>query len=229
LIVFDLDDTLIDTSTYISPFQLKKTYLSLIQEGLSIDDPEKTLVQLLQTLKKEKSATRVLKNFLLGKKLNKKYSTLVDEGLTSPLPSFFEVKTFPNVKEILEKLVRRHSLCIVSRGKESYQRQKIQKAGIDVSFFSKIIVTPKDNKKIYYNDLKNEFGVDSFLVCGDRIESDLIPAKELGAITVHTREVIGHSPGIEREHVDYTIDCFKQIEEIIQKLEGLKNGISESN
>jgi len=84
------------------------------------------------------------------------------------------------------------------------------------------VVTPKDNKKIYYKVLKEEFGVQNFLVCGDRIDSALVPAKELGGITVYTQEAQRDISSIVSSHdfVDYTIGCFKQIEQIIHKLEG---------
>lgn len=222
LIVFDLDDTLIETSTCISPYQLQQTFFSLIKAGLLVDNPFYEIKKLLTKLKKEKSARQVLKNYLVENDIDKKFLNLMDIGLTKLLPDYFEVKTFPFVKNILIDLRKKHTLCIVTRGEENYQQQKLQKTGIDFSLFSKIVVTPKDDKKIYYKDLRDEFGVENFLVCGDRVKSDLIPAKELGGTTVLTTEAKRDTWSIASscDIVDYRIDCFKQIEKIIEKLEG---------
>lgn len=230
LIVFDLDDTLIETSASISPFQLEQTFSLLLKEGLLIENSEKVLTKLLLEQKSDKSASLVLERFIFENQFDDKFYKVIKKGLSTLLPATFKVKTFPKVKEILEILSGKHILCLVSRGEELYQQQKIQKAGIDCSLFSKIIITPKKNKKFYYENLINEFGGSNFVVCGDNLDLDLIPAKELGGKTVLTSEgndTLDHLG--PNEHIDYKIARFNEIEAIIKKLEGIGDGISKSN
>lgn len=219
LIIFDLDDTLIDTSNSITPFQLKKTFLDLIENGLKVPNIEESLHCLLQIQRKVKKGYAVLENFLINNKADKRFFELGRDNMSSLLPDSLRVCCFPHVKKLLNIFSREHILCIVTRGEESYQRQKIQKAGIDCSLFSKIEVTREKDKKNLYKKLMLEFGSSEICVCGDNEEIDLFPAKELGGITIYTQES-GRLPNKSFDHcIDYKVKKFIQMKSIIEKLE----------
>ena len=109
-------------------------------------------------------------------------------------------------------------------GHPPFQREKMEKAGLDTSIFSKIAIPEDSVKKPFYEGLANEFSIKSskIWVCGDRVDMDLAPAYELGINTIHMRwgrgkmvksaDWIDHSIsisfGIER---NYTMTTANQI------------------
>ncbi len=111
------------------------------------------------------------------------------EELTTPLPADFSVSTTPHAKEILEFFSSKHTLALVTGGHPPFQKDKLKKAGIEPSVFSKIAIPEDSIKKPYYQGILREFSVtpNQVLVCGDRIGMDLEPAHELGFTTVHMR------------------------------------------
>ncbi|MFA6501655.1 MAG: hypothetical protein WCT85_02590, partial [Parachlamydiales bacterium] len=64
LIIFDLDDTLIDTTNSITPFVLKKTLQSLIEHGLKVDNEDASYKKLLEIDKNSSGSKETVKSFL---------------------------------------------------------------------------------------------------------------------------------------------------------------------
>lgn len=183
MIIFDLDDTLIDTSGSVTPFKMGECLKRLIAGGLPVADFGAGYQELLAINAKSSTSRDALVQFA---KDPKRVDQIIGE-MTSPLPSDFRVKTTPNAKEILNYLRKEHTLALVTGGHPSFQMEKLEKAGIDRSIFSKIAVPEDSVKKPFYQRLIEEFSPAQTLVCGDRIEMDLLPAFELGLITVHMR------------------------------------------
>jgi putative hydrolase of the HAD superfamily len=111
------------------------------------------------------------------------------EEMSAPLPPHFAIPTTPNAKEILKLLHSSHLLALVTGGHPPFQLEKLEKAGIDRTFFSKIAIPEDSIKKPFYEGLMKEFSIPAsqVLVCGDRVAMDLAPAYELGFTTVHMR------------------------------------------
>ncbi|MBU6447143.1 MAG: HAD family hydrolase, partial [Verrucomicrobia bacterium] len=80
-------------------------------------------------------------------------------------------------------------VALVTGGHPPFQMEKLEKAGIDRSFFSKIAIPEDSIKKPFYEALLREFSIrpQEVVVCGDRIAMDLAPAHALGCQTVHMR------------------------------------------
>jgi FMN phosphatase YigB (HAD superfamily) len=100
---------------------------------------------------------------------------------------------------------------------------KMKKAGIDSSIFSKILFSAARNKKIHYQGLLDEFGVSpsEVVVCGDRIATDLVPAKELGCRTVHMRwgrGIPSFALSPSKGDVDFSIGKLGELKEILRTL-----------
>jgi len=221
LIIFDLDDTLIDTSGGISPFQIRRTFFKLLEHGLEVDDPNEELKKILYLQNQTKKSIQVLESFLDSVSATKYFYELVNGEMATLLPDSFEVRCYKGVKEILESLSKKVPICLVTRGQEVYQRQKIQKAGIDSAIFSKIIVTREKNKKIHYKKLMSSFDTSRLIVCGDHIDVDLVPAKELGGITICVEESNRPLDETLLKFLDYRVKHFFQVESIIEKLIGI--------
>lgn len=213
LIIFDLDDTLIDTSGCVTPFKLEKVLEVML--GFEPDPVQlKELMQLNEEMSRSKDAIEAF-----GKRLNIS-KTAIDLGLaqlTLPLPENFRVNCTPDAKEILEEFKFRCPIALVTVGQTSFQLDKLKKAGIEASIFSKISISEDSVKKPFYKDLAEEFSVApaDIWVCGDRIHVDLLPAHELQFKTVHMRWGRGKKMALE-PWVDYSISGLTELRKIIR-------------
>jgi putative hydrolase of the HAD superfamily len=220
LIIFDLDDTLIDTSGCITHYKLEEALEAMVTAGLVLDDFSSALELLRRLDSTSESAGDALSEFLeilgAGKTIFEVGMHAIYNTPISELPIF----PLEGVLETLSHLGQRHQLALVSRGKYSYQVEKLKKAGIDSHFFSKIVVTEEGDKKFHYQTIVEELGFSGaeVLVCGDRILPDLIPARELGYKTVQMQWGRGLNMSKFRGDVDYAISEITQLTDIINSL-----------
>ncbi len=223
-IIFDLDDTLIDTSACITPVKLERALLRMEQEGLVIEDFSKALHMLLQIDQLSESARAALEEFI---EINGFDSRFLPIGLHEVYHTFSEdLPVFPveEAVEILSKLSYEHKMAIVSVGNFDQQLWKLKKAGIDSSLFCKIHILGERNKKKSYQSLIQEMNIPPYevVVCGDRIATDLVPAKQLGCMTVHMKKGRGvsYSSAEPKHEVDFTITHLSQMQKILLDLSG---------
>ncbi len=218
LIIFDLDDTLIDTTNKLTPIIFKKTLKIMISEGLPLKDENLAFKKLLQIDKTSLGSKESIKKFLSEINANKNFYDIAINVMSQPLDEDVKVFTTKDAKKILKYLSNNHTLALVSIGKEKFQFDKIQKAGIDTSIFSKIVITQKENKGFYYKKIIEQlnFSYQNTYVCGDKINVDLIPAKKIGCITIHMKWGRGkYLP--ENKNVDYTIKFLDEIKQIVDQ------------
>lgn len=214
LIIFDLDDTLIDTSGCVTPFKLRECLKLFQKEGLAVTDFEAAYQELLAINARSHRSRDALYEFVKGD-LSLVQKAL--EEMTKPLPEPFLVRTTPNAKEILETLSKKHTLALVTGGHPPFQMEKLKKAGIDQTFFSNIAIPEDSVKKPFYQRLMRDFSLEpkEVLVCGDRIAMDLQPAYELGLTTVHMRWGRGQV-GETAKWVQYAISDLSELKRIIK-------------
>jgi FMN phosphatase YigB (HAD superfamily) len=194
LIVFDLDDTLIDTSGAITPYKLKEFLLFLVRRKVEIGDWDKAVAE-TEGIDKQCVASKETIRFML-----ERYDAihLYPDAISlysEPLPKDFQIPTTPHAKEVIQILRQRgHLLALVTGGKKDYQLEKLEKAGFEPGFFSKIAIPEDSQKRASYESLVKEFSVNPAhcMVVGDRIPMDLAPAHELGFRTIHMRWGRGH-------------------------------------
>jgi putative hydrolase of the HAD superfamily len=215
LIIFDLDDTLIDTSGFITPFKMKECFQKLRETGLPLSTSAYN-----ELLEKNQAAS---KSKIAVVEFAKKYNASDDQiqkvldVLQDPLPESFQIPMTPYAKEILDYYRNRYTIALVTSGHPVYQMDKLKKAGIDSSIFSMIAIPEDSVKKPYYEALqkKNHLQAKEVWVCGDRVEMDLKPAHELGFNTIHMRW--GRGAYLESEKwVDYSINTLHALKEIIR-------------
>ena len=188
LIIFDLDDTLIDTAGTILSFRQKAAFEKMVRAGLC----KKTfqLKQFVALDQKSISSKEALKKFL-GEE-SPYYAIGYKEIYESEaLPELISLT--PGALEVLNELKKENTLAIVSYGIDRIQHIKIKKAGLDRGIFSTIDVCKSTDKSMAYQKVFENFKgssedviAEDVIVCGDR-ERDLKPAKELGFRTVHMR------------------------------------------
>ncbi len=184
-IIFDLDDTLIDTSGSITPFQLKRALEFALQKLGRLNEFAEAYIRLMEinqnSLCGRDALTSLLEAYVVNEGLLRE--TL---GILRMIPdSQCTILAMQNAPSVVQALSS-HRLAIVTIGHEELQLYKLKKAGFDPSLFSKIVVTEERNKKNHYTSLMREYGQvpQRTIVIGDRVMIDLQPAKELGCRTV---------------------------------------------
>ncbi len=260
LIIFDLDDTLIDTSGSVTPFKMRECLKRLVEEGLQVGDFDEAYDRLLAFNAESTSSKDALARLILfeetlpaslglrqragfcqkqdgaefeerpkpSKSQALKPGFTANSGftperasrafaeLTTPLPPGFSIPTTPLANEILTFLRPFHTLALVTCGYPLFQREKMEKAGLDSAVFSKMAILEDGGKKLVYQDLAKEFSTasDPVWVCGDRVEVDLAPARELGFKTIHMRW--GRGKKKSADWVDHSISALAELKEIIK-------------
>jgi putative hydrolase of the HAD superfamily len=225
LIIFDLDDTLIDTTGSITPVKLEQALVKMVEAGLEVGDFQEALEMLKRLDTASESASHTLLEFLeiTGKNTgaDQKYLEIGQSEVYSQLPDDFPVFPLDQALDVLSELGSEHQLALVSMGKPAQQMLKLKNAGIDSTIFSKMIISEDHDKKPHYRTILEELGFTpaQTVVCGDRIRRDLSPAKELGCITVHMQWGRGLSisalPHLIEHDVDYAIRKLSQIKDIL--------------
>ena len=215
LIIFDLDDTLIDTSGAITPFKMRRCLTRLLEEGLAVSNLEEAYLELLEVNAKSQGSRQAITCFIEKFGFPLKRAERAFAELTTPLPSHFPIPTTPDAKKILTWVGSAHTLALVTGGAFSFQREKMEKAGLDSSIFSRIAIPEDSVKKPVYESLLKEFSIpaDQIWVCGDRVEVDLVPARELGFKTIHMRW--GRGKLAHADWVDHSISTLSELKGII--------------
>lgn len=217
LIIFDLDDTLIDTSGCITPVKLEAAFERMMSEGLKVEDEQEAL-QMLQRLDETAESSRhTLSEFLEILGADEKFYSIGVEEVYNDIPFDIPIFTLDHALEVLLELKASHDLALVTVGNPPLQLYKLEKAGIDSTIFSKIVVTKDRDKKPHYQTIVSDLGYaprDTF-VCGDKVAVDLVPAKELGFKTIHMRWGRGKNSHPLKGAVDYVVTGLRQIKEIL--------------
>ncbi|HEY4254930.1 MAG TPA: HAD family hydrolase [Chlamydiales bacterium] len=211
-LIFDLDDTLIDTSGCVTPHALKNALQLLLQGKETVED-----FSLLQKINASSLKTPIaLETFSKQKNISTEHLERAIESLKHPLPSDFVVSCTPSAKEILRYFAARYPLALVTGGHPPFQLEKLEKAGIEVSLFSKIGIPEDSVKKPFYDRFAREIGKkpEQVWVCGDRIPMDLQPAHELGFNTIHMRWGRGQQMKSE-PWIDHSISTLSELRNII--------------
>ena len=215
LIIFDLDDTLVDTTGSILPHRRKRALRAMVDAGLEIESFEKALSAFDVCDENSESSSATLKKFL-GKQ--KKFYAIGYEKIYASDLFDFPIQTTPSAFEVLQQLQNHHKLALVTYGIEAVQKAKMKKTGLDSRFFSTIVVTKSGNKKPHYQTIFEAFGgpASDVIVVGDRIASDLTPAKELGFRTVQIKWGRGKNSE-PHPQVDYTINNLKELMPLVEE------------
>lgn len=186
LIIFDLDDTLIETSMGITTILVKKLCKGIEDLGGKLEPSliEERFWNHYATGSSSVDAALEVVSWALPKSTAEKWDTLLN-NFRNPDITHIEVVQTPGASELLSNLKDDYGLALCSRGHPELQQLKLKKAGIEPILFGTIRFGFED-KGVSYSDAMRSFGVDpsETIVCGDRVSYDLLPAKKQGCITV---------------------------------------------
>lgn len=224
LIIFDLDDTLIDTSGSITPGLLKNALREMRKVGLECSDFDVAYQRLLHLDRNHLSSFKALQEFIEIYRAPAECCRVgIREIYEKPIYSE-SIQPLDDAIEILHELAESYQLALVTKGKECIQKEKMQSAKIPIKLFSYLYFCEKgplssQGKKGFYESIGKEIGISpsQVLVCGDRISIDLTPAKELGYKTVQMRWGRGLGNTGLKKDVDYTILHLSEIRSIVQE------------
>lgn len=213
--IFDLDDTLVETSKCLTPIVLIRAFDRMQQGGLGLT--ERAIEDLLTINEQALTSKEALTIFVSEYPEKKEFLSLGIKSLSEPLPKSVSLEPVPHALEVLDRLQMDHTLALVTRGDVELQLQKMEKAGIQPDRFSKLIVSRGSSKKKDYQALldAHDFLPSEVCVCGDRVPFDLSPGRELGMTTVHFRNGRGLHHVEPRQDVDVTIYCLTELNEVL--------------
>ena len=127
LIIFDLDDTLIDTSGSITPQILENAIHAMQKGGLRLADPKEALKRFLHINKGHITSDDSLKEFI---KLTKAPDICYDLGRKE----IYESPSLPKIilpvegaVELLEELADAHTLALVTKGAPMCKEKRCKK------------------------------------------------------------------------------------------------------
>lgn len=220
LIIFDLDDTLIDTSGSIFPGILKNALIAMQAEGFALKNFKSAYDELLQLNAFHISSKEAIREFL---EINRAPQPCFEVGMHEIYenPRFCgPIHPVEDAVEVLQELSNEHQLVLVTKGKEGVQREKMKRAGISTQFFTRLYFCEDGNKKKAYQKVSEETGISPLkaLVCGDRIALDLAPAKSLGYNTVQIKWGRGLGNTGLKKDVDYTILHLTELKALLEKI-----------
>lgn len=221
LIIFDLDDTLVDTSGFVTPKKLKDALIRMQDAGCQIKDFNVALQALLELNQKAKSSKAALQKFIEIEGISENFFLIGLQEVYESSLGDLAIPALQGATEVLSFLKKENTLALVTIGKIDRQLEKLKKAGIDSSIFYKILCLEDGSKGSSYMELIQDLCIpaSNVLVCGDRVEVDLSPAKQMGCTTVHMKR--GRGALEQQSHgeiVDFTITHLSQVVDIFLKL-----------
>ena len=228
LIIFDLDDTLIDTSGSIIPGLLRNALQAMQKKGLEVSDFDRTYQRLLHFDRNHPNSRSALLEFL---EIYGAPQACYDEGIREvyeqPIYSN-PIQPIDDAIEVLHELAESYQLALVTKGKEHIQKEKMRRAKIPIKLFRYLCFCEEGplsgpGKKGFYESIGREIGISpsQVLVCGDRISIDLTPAKELGYKTVQMRWGRGLGNTGLKKDVDYTILHLNELGPIAKQVKNM--------
>jgi FMN phosphatase YigB (HAD superfamily) len=223
LIIFDLDDTLLETSDILIPNNLSYALKEMQKAGLETNDQDFNQLHehLLQINKTTKNGKQTIIKFLnkINQNNNPQISTIgINAYYKNPN---CEIKIKQETLSILKELKNNNiNLAIVSHGDEVIQTKKIDQNNLK-PLFNQIIITNTYNKLNQYKYLMNlqEYYNQEIIVVGDKFETDLLPAAQLNLTTIHMQKGRGIKDFIGKSQSDY---CIKHINELLPIIEKCK-------
>lgn len=223
-LVFDLDDTLLDTHRQLVPRAARDACIAMIETGLKT-----TLSDCLRAWENnsKSSARREVFQHLVEKfgilagrdaeAVRKKgydafYDRTIDGGLTLP----------KGVREMLERLHEKYSLHLVTSGVPRTQQEKIDVLGLRPYFDSITIVDSsrgETKSDAFARIMKSTRALPTrHLSIGNRVDTDISEARALGwqACWVRYGEYVALEPRDELEQPEYTVNSITELEDVCQ-------------
>lgn len=191
----------------------------MIGAGVGVPSFEQAFHRLKEIDLISANGKETFRRFLQEIKANPKLEKVATAAYYGKAENDIDIRPLEGAIEILTVLAQNHSLVLLSRGVEEEQHRKLAKAGIPTTFFRSVIITNDYDKENHYKNILKQlkFAPTETVAVGDKMETDLIPAKKLKMHTIHMRWGRGKIAR-SSEQADYTITSLRQLPPIVEKL-----------
>lgn len=217
-IIFDLDDTLLDTSGFLIPIAARESCQAMIDAGLNCD--LETCLRIRSELLKSNPRSQIYRE--LTEKIGIRADTYANDVAFAGHRAFHSRNVEEDIRlregaiDLLKSLQRKYRLILVTAGDPQTQKRKIELLKI-APYFEQIEIVDvlTQTKQQAFTKLQNEFGGTPFeyLSVGNRVDSDIAPAKRLGWQTCWVRygEHVHMRPENAEETADFQIEELKDL------------------
>jgi putative hydrolase of the HAD superfamily len=210
-LIFDLDDTLVDTTQTAGRYKLREVVelwssMGVLHEPL--DEAYRALCQLRQACS---TGGEAITQYGEAHLIEEEAICAAERNYYSEQHEAVPIALRPETLDVLDLLKGEHRFAIVSIGRPEQQHGKMRRAGLDTSLFDYIRIVEGPKKGPVYQELVDLWGIDpgvgyqQVVVVGDRYPTDILPAQALGLRTV----MIGTQPA-DREP-DARITSLKEL------------------
>lgn len=226
VLIFDLDDTLVDTSKYLVPKATSEACKTLINTGLNTNFKncihEKNNFSSLNL--RLNFFDYIVNKYGLHKDSKLTEQKLIDLGKNAfyNRPIIEPLKPFKGVTCFLKQKSSEYKLYLVSQGEKKTQLEKIKLLNIKKYFHRVYIsnINSKSSKKdIFLKILKeNPFPPEKFLCIGNRLDKEIKDANQCQMKTCYIQhgEYKKFKPKSNLEHPDFIIKNFQDLERTCQ-------------
>lgn len=193
-LIFDLDDTILNTTRTLGRKQLAKV-AALLRDGDNRLSEAQVYEQLLQ----------LRENFCTGREAIVAVCSefhIEDRLLEQALHVYYHqvnpagIEAMPGAAALLDELAGSSKLALVSIGKRDTQLAKMVVAGINAQLFHPCIITEADKGRAYLEVASawhlSGAALADVIVIGDRYATDIEPAQRIGFRTI----MVGQRPAL---------------------------------
>lgn len=226
-IIFDLDDTLLDTQNQLTWPLLTKVHQFLVNEGYQV--PFESMIAFRKTHNVTKPKRDFFKRY--GRRLTRdpEEAKKIALAMTNYYYSFrspFGITLTKSLIQNLSEWSAKYPLFLVTAGKSSRQQEKIDE--LKIKYFFKHVFIADKAKNVSKSDCflqivqSQKYLPQDILSVGNRVDLELRESKLLGMKTclVKTGEYKDLEPRDQLEIPDYTIENLRELNQIIRDLEG---------
>src|SRR3989344_3907510 len=136
LIIFDLDDCLVDTWGSMFPQLTNQAVDEMVKAGLKVTSLEKAAKRLAEINEDAKDGTDAITAFLKEINADASYLEAGKKGFYN-FNFEYSIKPLPGVMELLQQA--KATFALVTKGSFDDQMEKLKRAGIDKKIFQKIL------------------------------------------------------------------------------------------
>lgn len=226
-IFFDLGQTLIDEWSYVSYFD-NILFTTLNDFGARIDQRNYFALRnnLVQERKFGSSGFMEMVSLMARLTLPIGYDTTINERLKDDLLRNKRdlIKLFGEVQEIIPLLSKNFSLGIISNNSSGSANLLIQhdlEKYFEIICLSEKIGFRKPDHKIFQKALvESKSNIHDCIMVGDRLDIDIMPANELGMITIRTLDSLYkiQTPINKNENPKFTIKSLNELPQLLSSI-----------
>lgn len=213
IIIFDLDNTLIDTDGQITQPALLDVAKKIVEAGFPERDTDKLLISMVVFSYELPLVSPWVSLCESMGITDNKFSEIGEKAFKSYRPTSLTV--FPGVWSTLQILKEKYSLWLVTEGEQTFQRWKVETTHLNELFHEVHIVGAGGKKKIIEEAVSRVEKPSHVVVVGDRTSNEINIAIEVGASPVlyaHGRHNVGTRPDA------YFIKSITQLPEVLKQI-----------